>query len=105
MIGKKLEPILLELEQILWQFELSGMKPGFSPSCLRAATKIFSSVLTESIFNLQEKESMPLESREKMAIAAGSKIRNLVKVYADIDIAKMYEKYIPPGYEQEKTKK
>lgn len=100
MIGKRLEPILLELEQLLWEFELRKIKPEFPPSSIRAATKIFSSVLTEAIFNLQEKENMPLESREKMAIAAGTKIRNLVKVYADIDIAKMYKTYTPQGYEQ-----
>lgn len=89
MIGKRLSPILVEIEETLW--EANGIKPDFTPEATRAACKIFITVLMDKMFDLQEQEEMPIEDRENMAIKLGTEIRNLVKTYANIDTFKMYE--------------
>jgi recombination DNA repair RAD52 pathway protein len=90
-IGSKLTPILVEIENALLEFEaFNGSKPNFSDDALRAATKIFSSVLMDKIYDLQETEKMDLKDREYMAFWAGNEIRKLIKNSTGIETHDFY---------------
>ena len=93
MIGKKLSPVLQEIESKLWEFEcLSPDKPDYTPEGFRAATKIFMSVLMDKMWDLQEKEDISFEDRIKMAEAAGNRLNEFIKSFTDIDTFKIYER-------------
>jgi hypothetical protein len=92
MIGKELSPILVEIEQKLWEFEFhTPNKPEYSEQAFRAACKIFMSALLDKMWNLQENEDLEIEDRLLMAEKAGQAMRSLVKTYTDIDTHKFYE--------------
>ena len=92
MIGEKLQPILEEIENTIWEFEANvGIKPNYPDDSLKSATKIFMSVVMDKIFNLQNNEKMDMEDRLKMAEACGKDIRKLIKTYTDIDTHEFYK--------------
>jgi len=91
-IGEKIDPILQEIETTLWEFECyNSNKPSFPDNSLRAATKIFASVLMDKMYNLQNSENFDLIDRENMATKAGEDIRKLVKTYTNIDTYDFYK--------------
>ncbi len=91
MIGKKLSPVLVEIEDTLWEFEAGrGIKPEFSSDGFRAATKIFMSALMDKIWELQVSEKLDIEDRMKMVEKCGADVRALVKTYTNIDTHEMY---------------
>lgn len=93
MIGKQLSPILVELEETLWEFEAyKGTKPEFTMDGFRASIKIFMSAVMDKMWELQRNENLSLEDRSAMAEKVGNEVRNLIKVYCDIDTHKLYEK-------------
>jgi hypothetical protein len=92
MVGKKLSPILVEIESEIWESECqNGLKPEYSKEAFRAAIKIFSSALMDKIFDLQTLENIPAEARLAMAKKCGDDIRQLVKTYTDIDTHSLYK--------------
>lgn len=92
MIGKKLSPILVEIENTLWEFEAnSGMKPEFTDEAFMAATKIFMSILMDKMWNLQTNENISNDDRIKMAENAGNEIRQLIKTYTGMDTHDFYK--------------
>ncbi len=92
MIGKKLSPVLEEIELAILEYEVNiGLKPNFTPEGFRAIIKIFMSAFTDKIWELQEAERMDIETREKMVTKAGEELRKLIKIYAGIDTFKLYE--------------
>ena len=93
MIGKKLSPILEEIEYTLWEFEANGgLKPNYTTEGFRAATKIFMSALTDKIWELQQSEKIEMKDRINMAQKAGEDMRTLIKTYTDIDCHELYKK-------------
>jgi hypothetical protein len=91
MIGKRISPILVEIENALWEFEANrAIKPEFPVEALRASAKIFMSVMMDKMWELQEKEGMPMWDRENMAIRCGESLRAFVKTYVDIDTVELY---------------
>ena len=92
MIGKKISPILNEIEHTLWEFETySDEKTEYSIEGFRSGCKIFMSVLMDKMWELQEKENIPMEDRKKMVHSAGSEVRELIKKYCDIDTFELYK--------------
>jgi len=93
-LGKKLSPILVEIENTLWEFEANyaTYKPEYPIDAFRAATKIFMSALMDKMFDLQEKENMDLNDRCEMATKVGEDIRKLIKIYTNIDTLELYKK-------------
>lgn len=90
-IGEKISPILVEIENTLWEFEFnSGAKPEYTSEGLRAVVKIFASVLMDKMYNLQTEEKIELEDKIKMAEKVGNDIRNIVKIYTNIDTHDLY---------------
>ena len=90
MIGKRISPILEEIENTLWEFEVSGVKPEYTKEGFRAGIKIFASVLMDKIWELQEGENTENQDRLNMVQKAGEDIRQLVKTYAGIDCHELY---------------
>ena len=92
MIGKQISPILEEIEGTLLEFEANrGIKPEFTIEGVRAGVKIFMSVMMDKMWELQEKESMDMGVREKMAENLGKEVRALVKTYVDLDTHELYK--------------
>ena len=93
MIGKKLSPVLEEIELTLLEYEANiGIQPEFTDEGFRAGIKIFSSVVLDRIWNLQESEELLMDDRIKMAESFGNKIREIVKTYTNIDTRQLYNK-------------
>lgn len=91
-IGKKLSPILEEIEDALWESESNNMgKPEFTMDGFRASIKIFMSAMMDKIFELQDAEDFAFEDKLKMSKQCGEDIKKLVSVYTGIDTTKLYE--------------
>lgn len=85
--GKVMSPILLDVELAITDYTSQvGNKPNYDKHALRSATNIFISVLMDRVWELQEKEEMDLDTRNKMAVSCGEEVKKLVKVYTDIDM-------------------
>ena len=96
MLGKKLEPILLELEMCILEHDAFNQKaPNYSNESFRAITKIFMSALMDKLWTLQENESIDMNDRMKMATAAGTELRKLIKTFTGIDTIKLYKDETP----------
>lgn len=93
MIGKKLSPILSEIESTLLEFEANHTeKPEYTTEGFRAGIKIFASVLMDKIWELQSIENMDMQDRMSMVQKAGEDIRKLVKTYTSIDTHDLFKK-------------
>jgi hypothetical protein len=91
MIGKALSPVLVEIEDSLWEFEANcKMKPQFTQEGFRATVKIFMCAMMDKIYDLQENEGIDFETRCKMAEQCGHDLKKLVKTYTNIDTKKLY---------------
>lgn len=92
MIGQQLSPILVEIEDVILEFEVNlGMKPEYSIEAFRAATKIFMSVILDKMWDLQKLENIDIEDRGNMAIKCGEELRLFVKKFTDIDTHELYK--------------
>lgn len=92
MIGKQLSPILEEIENTLWEFEMRNFgNPQFTDEGFRAALKIFMSAILDKMWSMQDCDKMDQSDREKMAESCGNKIKELVFTYTGIDTHKLFE--------------
>jgi len=92
MIGKKLSPILSEIESALMEFEINVAKPPqYTDEGFRAAVRIFLSTMLDKMWKLQEDEGIDIDTRADMAEKLGSEIRNIVRVYTNIDTHDLYK--------------
>ncbi len=91
-IGQKISPILEYLENYLWEYEATvGEKPEYTEGGFRGAVKVFTSVMMDKIWELQENENLEMDDRVAMVEKCGNDIRNLVKTYTDIDTFNFYK--------------
>lgn len=80
------------VEEAFWKHEfLEPEKPNFPDEAVRAATKIFFTIIMDRIYNLQEDEEMETDIRESMAFAFGNDLRKLIKTYTNLDSHNFYE--------------
>ena len=92
MLGEQLNPILLEIEDIILEFEAElSNKPNYSLEGFRAATKIFMSTIMDKLWELQEADKISQEDRENMATKCGEDLRKFIKTYTDIDTFDLYK--------------
>lgn len=89
MIGKKLEPSLLQIGMILLKH--SEEKPNFSDDSFRAITYIFMSAMMDKMYNLQTSENMAQKDMGNMATKCGEDLRKFVKMYTDIDTHNLFK--------------
>lgn len=89
--------VLLELEKVFWEREIERDSPsGFSKEALRAAGKIFTSVLMELMWSDQEKRMLSMDERVSQAEACGKEIRALIDRYTAVDSTHLYDSYTLP---------
>ena len=92
MIGEQITPVLVEIEETLLEFEInSDLPPGYPIEGFRASTKIFMSTLMDKMWELQEKENIPMDNRVEMVTKAGKDFRELIKKYTNIDTHDLYK--------------
>lgn len=92
MIGKKISPVLVEIEDTLWEFEANtSSKPNYEIGGFRASIKIFISALMDKMWELQEEENISIEDRIMMAEKLGKEVKDLVKTYTNIDTIELYK--------------
>ena len=91
-IGEKLSPVLVEIEQVLWENEVMyHSKPNYSIEGFRSSVKIFTSAMFDKILELQENEKMNEEDSIKMAENFGNDLRSLIKTYTNIDTHELFK--------------
>ena len=60
-MGPEISEMLTEIEDLLLEYEVSvGTKPNYTLDGLRAAIKLFASVMMYKMWELQEKEGMSI---------------------------------------------
>jgi len=92
MIGNKLSGVLSEIESTLIEFEANvNRPPEYTNEGFRAAVKIFLSAMLDKMWKLQEDEGIDINTRADMAEKLGSEIRNIVRVYTNIDTHNLYK--------------
>lgn len=92
MIGEKLSPVLSEIESTLIEYELNVARPPqYTNEGFRAAIKIFMSAMLDKMWKLQENENIDIDARADMAEKLGNEIRNIVRVYTNIDTHSLYK--------------
>lgn len=92
MIGKKLSGVLHEIESALLEFEANVARPPeYTDEGFRAAVKIFMSAMLDKMWKLQENEDIDINTRADMATKLGNELRNMVRVYTNIDTHNLYK--------------
>jgi hypothetical protein len=92
MIGKKLSPILSEIESALIEYELNiNRPPEYTDEGFRASVKIFLSVMLDKMWKLQEDEGIDINTRADMAKKLGNELRNIIRIYTNIDTHSLYK--------------
>jgi len=93
MVGKELSPVLVQIEDVLWEFESETKgTPGFTDEGMRASIKIFMSAMMDKVWELQESEEMGMDERVKMVLKFGEELRELIKIYTSVDCRELYNK-------------
>jgi hypothetical protein len=92
MIGKKISPVLSEIESALIEYELNiNRPPEYTDEGFRASVKIFLSVMLDKMWKLQEDEGIDIDTRADMAEKLGNELRNIIRVYTNIDTHNLYK--------------
>jgi hypothetical protein len=92
MIGKKLSPVLSEIESALMEFEANVAKPPeYTDEGFRASVRIFLSAMLDKMWKLQEDEGIDIDTRADMAEKLGNELRNIVRVYTNIETHDLYK--------------
>lgn len=92
MIGEKLSPVLSEIESTLIEYELNVARPPqYTDEGFRAAIKIFMSAMLDKMWKLQENENIDIDARADMAEKLGNELRNMVRIYTNIDTHSLYK--------------
>lgn len=91
MIGKKLSPVLEEMEATLWEYEaFNGAKPNYTLEGFRAS--IFMSALMDKFFEKQQAEGVSQEDTLKAVEKLGQDVRALVFNATGIDTHLLYNR-------------
>jgi hypothetical protein len=85
--GEKLAPILEDLQRAINSFDVIVKdKPCYPNSAVYSSAAIFISVIMDKMYDLMEREDMPITDKLKMAEQCGKDIHRIIKVYTDIDV-------------------
>jgi hypothetical protein len=92
MIGEKLSSVLSEIESALIEFEANVARPPqYTNEGFRAAVRIFLSAMLDKMWKLQEDEGIDINTRADMAEKLGNELRNIVRIYTNIDTHNLYK--------------
>lgn len=87
MIGEKLSPVLVEIENTLWEFECDypEIRPEYTTDGFRATCKIFMSAMTDKMFENMQVKRYTQEEAEIEAQQLGEELRQLILHHTGID--------------------
>lgn len=90
-IGEQLSPVLVEIEETLWEHEATiATKPEYTLAGFRAAAKIFTSAMLDYTFSRDAAMGMNIQQMAADAEKLGQDLRNLMLKYTGIDSVKLY---------------
>lgn len=93
MIGKRLSPVLEEIEATLWEFDAQiGAKPEYSIEGFRAAVKIFISAVMDKMWEKHRIDNLTPAQMEAEAERVGHEVRAFVMSVTGIDTTMLYNK-------------
>ena len=91
-LALKLEPILLEIEDCLWEDDAKEQGANeYSDQAFRAAMKIFMSITMDKVWAEQCRKQMIQEDKEKQVAWLGDELYKLIKHTTGIDTKKLYD--------------
>jgi hypothetical protein len=91
VVGEGVSKALCEVEDVLWGCDFAEARVSFTDEGFRASVKVFMSALMDKMYELQDKEGLSLDVRLGMAQKAGDGIRDLVKIYTNLDTHELYK--------------
>lgn len=85
---------IVELSNIFQELELALLQNdgplSLPDEAIRAVIYIFSTIMMDKMWELQDKEKMVLEDRLNMSKKMGETLRELIKTYTDIDTLTLF---------------
>lgn len=91
-IGERLSPILVEIEETLWEHEATlATKPEYTLAGFRAAVKIFMSAMMDYTYSRNAAIGMNIEQMTADVEKLGKEVRDLILKYTGIDTYKLYK--------------
>lgn len=95
MLGKKLTPIIEEIEFAIIEFDSElNTKPKWGDTALRSSAKIFISVLMDKMWDMMESENIPQDTRVQMSEQCGKEVRKIIKTFCNVDSFEFYNETI-----------
>ena len=93
MIGQRLSPILKEIEDTLWEFEIHypNQRPIYNIDGFKGSIKIFMSDMLDKMWGMQEDDNIDMVDRQKMAERLGEEIKRIVMTYTGINTHELYK--------------
>lgn len=90
-IGELLSPVLVEIEETLWEHDVTlATKPEYTLAGFRAAAKIFTSAMLDYTFSRDAAMGMNIQQIAADAENLGKDLRDLILKYTGIDSVKLY---------------
>ena len=84
--------VLIELEETFWEHDVYAREyVGFEKDAIRAATKIFTSVLFDLSFQILEDRGVSFDDRCILAESMGTDIRDIIQKYTGYNSTKFYK--------------
>ena len=91
-IGERLSPILVEIEETLWEHEATlATKPEYTLAGFRAAAKIFMSAMMDYTYSSNAAIGMNMGQMTADVEKLGKEVRDLILKYTGIDSYKLYK--------------
>lgn len=90
-IGERLSPILVEIEETLWEHEATlATKPEYTLAGFRAAAKIFMSAMMDYTYSRNAAIGMNMGQMTADVENLGKEVRGIILKYTGIDSVKLY---------------
>jgi len=88
-----LEKLLHEIEEYLWEYEFNNPSTPvkYADGTMGSATKIFTHLLLNKMWEYYEVKKLPQTQREKSVETVGKAIRQIVLDHAGVDLHKTYK--------------
>jgi len=90
MIGKKLSPIILDIEKQIMQADIYGVKPNYDKEVLRASGALFIHALLDKMYE-NRRQDLTMDEMIKMSGNAGNEIREIIRKYTGEDSHDYYK--------------
>lgn len=91
MAVQEIERQINTIASIMRAYVDNAIKPDFSRETFQDISLIFTTALSDKMFDLQESDKMDIDDRIKMAESLGSEFRRMIKTYTGIETKVTYK--------------